>query len=288
MQFIWWGFLFIFALLRLSDFRISDKDLLKKLEINNDPVSVNYYKYQGYNIRYADVGSIEKPLVIFVHGAPGSLDAFLGFLNDTTLRKKYRMISVDRPGYGYSGFGKPLTSIRSQAEALLPLLKLNNNPAKPLLVGHSYGGPIVVEMAMLDPADIGALQLVGAAVDPSHERIFWVNHLLEWPPFRWLMPASMKVANAEKTTHIAELKKMTGNWGKIDMPVTIIQGVNDDLVPLKNAYYAEDKLKNARVIMKIYNNTGHLIPWLDPDYMKKEIMKFPSHSLPLASRQSVN
>ncbi len=288
MQFIWWGFIFLFMLLHLADTRISDKELLSRLDINNDTVSIHYYKSQGYNIRYADVGSQDKPMVIFIHGAPGSLDAFMDFLNDTTLRKKFRMIAVDRPGYGYSDFGKPLTSIYAQAEALLPLLKLDKNAAKPLLVGHSYGGPIAVEMAMIDPQDVGALQLVGGAVDPDHERIFWINYLLEWPPFKWLLPTSMKVANAEKTTHIAELKKMSGNWWKINMPVTIIQGTDDDLVPLKNAFYAESKLTNAKVTMKIYKNTGHLIPWLDPQYMKKEIMKYPSVSLPLAARQAIN
>ncbi len=275
MQFILWGFILLMGLLRITDIRLSDHQLLKRLQIDKEPVSIHYYSYGKYMIRYAEVGNEGKPLIIFVHGAPGSLDAFMDFLDDSTLRKRFRMISVDRPGYGHSGFGRPLTSLEEQAKALLPLVDLNENPARPLLVGHSYGGPIVAKMAMLEPDKIGALQLVGAAVDPGHEKIFWINYILGWAPFHWILPHALYVANEEKLAHVAELKKMIPGWRRIRMPVTIIHGINDGLVPLANAYFAQKMLVNARVTMKIYKNTGHLIPWLEPGDMEKELLKFP-------------
>ena len=288
MQILWWGFIFIVALLQLSDIRMSDETLYNKLNGSGDSVKIGYYQYKDYRIRYAEVGNYDHPLVIFVHGAPGSLDAFNGFLNDPELRKKYHMISVDRPGYGYSGFGRSMTSIREQAEALLPLVSLNRNPDKPLLVGHSYGGPIVAKMAMLAPDKIGALEIVGGAVDPDHEKIYWINHILNLRVFRWLMPVSMRVANDEKITHVSELRKMMSDWKNIDIPVTIIHGTTDSLVPLKNAFFAQKMLVNAQVTMKIFKNTGHLIPWMAPGDMKQDILNFPAVNTPIASGPQQN
>jgi pimeloyl-ACP methyl ester carboxylesterase len=36
-------------------------------------------------------------MVVFVHGSPGSWDAFIGFFKDSLLVGKARLISVDRP-----------------------------------------------------------------------------------------------------------------------------------------------------------------------------------------------
>ena len=53
------------------------------------------------------------------------------------------------------------------------------------------------------------------------------------------------------------------------------------LVPLKNAFFAQKMLINAKVTMKIYKNTGHLIPWMKPSYMKKDILDFPLANTPV-------
>jgi pimeloyl-ACP methyl ester carboxylesterase len=274
MHIFWIGLILIFSIINLADFRLNDRSLYEKLQKNNVHGAIRYYQYRKYKIRYIDIGDEDKPLIIFIHGAPGSLDAFFNFLNDSTLNRHFRMISVDRPGYGYSGYGESLISIDQQAHALLPLLNINRNKIKPLLIGHSYGGTIVTKMAMISPGNIGSIYLVGGAVDPDHEKIFWISYPLQWRIFRWLVPIPMKVANDEKLAHVNELKKMEPGWSEIKIPVTIIHGENDGLVPVENAYFAEKRLINAKVTMKIYKKTGHLIPWMNPDYMKNEILAY--------------
>jgi pimeloyl-ACP methyl ester carboxylesterase len=150
------------------------------------------------------------------------------------------MISYDRPGYGNSDFGNPLTSISSQADYILPIINKNKHQLKPILIGHSFGATVAAEIAMNYPDKIGGVILVGAAVDPKHERIFWISYLADLCIFKWLVPKSILVANAEKLTHVDELNKM-------------IQTTNKKLV--------------------IYDNIGHLIPWTNPDLMKKEIFE---------------
>jgi pimeloyl-ACP methyl ester carboxylesterase len=62
-----------------------------------------------------------KPLVIFVHGSPGSLSAFIDFMTDSILLQSARLISVDRPGFGDANFGYAESSLARQAALLKPV-----------------------------------------------------------------------------------------------------------------------------------------------------------------------
>ncbi len=77
-----------------------------------------------------------------------------------------------------------------------------------MVMGHSYGGTIAVQMAIDYPEMVNGLVLVAAAFDPDHEVIFFFNHWLEWKGLNWIMPVSLRVSNAEKVVHVEELKKM--------------------------------------------------------------------------------
>src|SRR5688500_9430734 len=64
----------------------------------------------------------KKNAILFVHGSPGSLDAYLDYMYNDSLLSKADLISYDRPGYGHSDFGKSLTSLRGQARILRSLM----------------------------------------------------------------------------------------------------------------------------------------------------------------------
>jgi len=258
----------------LVDSRPSNAELWENLKIDTVRTDVNQYEAEGIKIRYVDIGSKTGRMLIFIHGAPGSLEAFNAFLKDTLLRSKFRMLAVDRPGYGASNFGIAETSLARQARLIAPLLEENRNECKPIVIGHSFGGTIAARMAMDYPDKSGGLILVGAAVDPEHEKFFTIAKLVEIPVINRIVPESMKVAHAEKYTHISELEKMRPGWGKIHTKVIVLHGAADGLVPVENAYYAERNLVNAEVKMSIYENLGHLIPWTQPELLVRELMEF--------------
>ena len=264
--------IFGFLMYKIIDPNSTDKQLLEKLNFDSTRVVIDTYESEGNKIRYVDIGNTTDRLVIFIHGTPGTLEAFNRYLKDRSLRSKFRMIAMDRPGYGASGPGTPETSIKKQADSIVPLLEKNQHNAKPIIVGHSFGATIAARLAMDHPDKIGTIILVGGALDPDHEKFFAIAKLLELPLIRHLIPASMKVANDEKNTHVDQLKQMLPGWKKITGKVIIIHGVKDKLVPIENAYFAEKVLTNAQVIMKIDKNAGHLIPWTKPDLIKNEIL----------------
>jgi pimeloyl-ACP methyl ester carboxylesterase len=73
------------------------------LELENRFFKIRMF-FDGHNLHYIETGNAQKPTLI-LHGSPGSWNAFKEYLQDTTLLKKYRMIAIDRPGFGYSDFG---------------------------------------------------------------------------------------------------------------------------------------------------------------------------------------
>jgi pimeloyl-ACP methyl ester carboxylesterase len=76
------------------------------------------------------------PTLFFVHGSPRSWDAYKQFLEDSDLLKKFRIVSIDRPGFGYSQFGDAM-NVENQSRIIYPLIDFISN-CKPLFViGHS-------------------------------------------------------------------------------------------------------------------------------------------------------
>lgn len=255
-------------------FRMSDKKIYRSFVKETTQPQVRRYKALGKEINYVEVGDDSLPTVIFIHGAPGSLSAFMSFLKDSTLQRRAKLISVDRPGYGFSSFGKAVTSIEEQAALIRPILEQNQHPQPPILVGHSYGGTVIARLAMDYPELVGALVMAAPAIDPENEKIFWISYPADWWMFRWMVPRILQVTNDEKLSHVNELKKMQPNWEKVQAPTTFIHGEKDKLVPIANSKFGAKQMTNAQVDTIYDAQLNHLIPWKRPDLIKQAIFKY--------------
>ena len=60
------------------------------------------------------------------------------------------MVSVDRPGFGYSDFGQA-QHLDMQSIWISPLFYLLANHKPMFLAGHSLGGPMVIKLAADNP-----------------------------------------------------------------------------------------------------------------------------------------
>lgn len=224
---------------------------------------IGTYKFAERTIHYTHVGTDGKPLVLMVHGSPGSSDAMLDYLADTSLRRQAQLVSVDRPGFGYSDFGKTERSLKQQAQQLRPLLeKFRATGGKALLVGHSYGGPLIVRMAMDFPDLVDGLVIVAGSVDPELEPQQWWTRPLDWWIFRWMAPGALRVSNQEIIPLKKELEDMMPLWEKLTCPVTFLQGTKDNLVPAGNADFAKKMLVNSRKLeVDMLPGDDHFIMW---------------------------
>lgn len=251
-------------------FRMSEKEArIEFKSVDWQPV-FEKYKIGERTIHYVRNGPDSLPLVIFVHGSPGSWNAFSDFLKDSLLLKEVQMIAVDRPGFGYSDYGKGEPSLDTQALLLKPILEKHKKNRKLILAGHSLGGPVIAKMAMLYPELIDHLIVVAGSVDPALEPKGWYRKPMAAAD--WALPGSISASNAEILALKKELEKMIPQWEKIRLPVTVIQGLQDDLVPPGNAAFLEKMLINAKIEVIRDPGMNHFIPWKKPALIRTAIL----------------
>ena len=111
------------------------------------------------NVAYIDEGKGDNTL-LFVHGLGSNLQAWQK--NIEYLKKDYRCIAIDLPGYGKSSKGDyPFTVpfFAESVKSVIEQLKLKNVT----LVGHSMGGQTVIQAALSYPKFIHRMVLIAPA-----------------------------------------------------------------------------------------------------------------------------
>lgn len=271
--------LFLIALVSFTGcvtFRSTDIKTKDYFEEQNTDVRIHYIPFEDRQIRFIETNTSPQenlPLVLFVHGAPGSAKDFQKYLTDSSLQTKAHLVTMDRLGYGYSGYGESTPSIAKQAQAVEAILKYYN-AKNAILVGHSYGGPVVGKVAIDTPDMLSAIMMLAPVNDPESEKIFWYANFAKWSATRWMLSKAIRVSGDEKFAHPDELRKMEDDWSNITIPVVHIHGMKDkQLAPYGNVTFSENRIDADILKLMVIENTGHLIPWTDYDVVKKELLK---------------
>jgi len=274
-----WIFLFLFATVMIVShscmtFRMSSSEIDTFFKAKHVTAKQLTYKAGFRNMHYVCAGDSLKPLVLFVHGSPGSLSAFIDFLADTSLLHRTFLITADRPGFGYSNFGNGETSLQKQGEILKPLLEEYKKNRPIILVGHSLGGPLIARMAIDYPSLVDGLIIVAGSIDPELEPDeTWFRAPLATPFLSWILPRSFRASNEEIYQLKPQLEKMLPLWSNITCPVIVIQGKKDSLVPAANADFAKKMLVNAPVELVFKDDMDHFVPWSNPELIHDAILE---------------
>jgi pimeloyl-ACP methyl ester carboxylesterase len=119
----------------------------------------SYISADGVKVRYRDSGGT-GPAVLLLHGIGGSLE--LWSAQFVAANQGMRLIALDLPGHGLSGFGQQPFEPKTFAAFVWKLadaLGLN----KVHLAGNSLGGAICVQMQAQQPARVQSVLLAAAA-----------------------------------------------------------------------------------------------------------------------------
>ncbi|MFD2573241.1 alpha/beta fold hydrolase [Spirosoma soli] len=263
------------------DFRQTDQELAEEFRGQRIRPEVHYYKIanghdQPRTIRYmetpARTGDSALPVVLFVHGAPSSLSFFNEFFKDTMLLNRAQLVAVDRPGYGYSNFGRVETSVVRQAEFLQPLIDRYRKAPYLMIVGSSYGGSVSARLAMNNPGQVNHVVFVSSALGPGLERTYPISYLVDTPLLRWGIPPLLRLANDEKLAHRQALEAILPDWPKIRANITMLHGQRDDLVYPTNVSFAQEHLVNAKVKQFLLPENRHDIVFNKREYMTEILL----------------
>lgn len=253
--------------------RMSSKETTEYFSKSNTFYTDKVFKInEEHQIHYIETGDSTKPTLFFLHGSPGSWDAYRKYLSDIDLQKKYRLIAIDRPGFGYSNFGKA-ENLNTQANLILPFIKSKNNKQPITLIGHSMGGPVAVKLAIKSPELFKNLVILAGAIDPKAEKPENWRPILISKPVRYFIPGAFRPSNDEIWWLKEDLKIMKFELHKVISNIVIIHGTKDPLVPFSNVEFMQSEFKNVKKIEAIpIENANHFIPWEHYEIIKKSLM----------------
>lgn len=242
-------------------FRKSDKE--EKIEFSKLNISLHTgtLKWDGRHIHYAYTGIDSLPTIFFIHGSPGSWDAFAEYMKDSQLLKKFRMVSIDRPGFGFSDYGMAQHLDIQSLWISQVFIQFNNH--KPMfLAGHSLGGPLVIKLSADNPKLFSSLVLISGSIDPGEEEPEKWRPWLFKTSLNYLVPGAMRTSNEELWYLKKDLTSIKKDFFKITCPVYFIHGAEDTWVPPGNVEYGKKLLVNsAKIEETIIPDANHFIPW---------------------------
>ena len=254
----------------------------------------------GMALNYVSAGS-GRPVVL-IHGNPGSYQDYTLAVVER-LSQSYCVVAFDRPGHGYSERHDSVqTTVEVQARIIRDALD-QLGLKKPVLLGHSWGGSLVLAAAVAYGKDLAGIVLLAPAAYPSVSREWWsllphvpligslvVNRLtpflgrsmvrkslqeaydpqdvqeeyVEQSLELWMKPDHIRATAYDERTLGASLTVLSKHYRDIEVPVVIVTGSADRLLdPEEHAYPLHKAIKNSKLV--VLPETGHQLPQTRPD-----------------------
>lgn len=129
------------------------------------PPAGRFLEVQGTRLHYVEQG--DGPPLVLLHGLGSMVEDFLlsGLID--AARNRYRVIAFDRPGYGHSARPRGRRwHPAAQAALLLEALRLLD-AHRPIVLGHSWGTSVAIQLALAAPGVPRSLVLASGLYYPS-------------------------------------------------------------------------------------------------------------------------
>jgi pimeloyl-ACP methyl ester carboxylesterase len=252
--------------------RWSDKKAYRVFKAKVIPLSIYDTVINTHHLHYAVCGEDTLPTLVFIHGSPGSWMNYMHYMWDSSMRKKFRIVAIDRPGFGYSDFGKAL-HLQEQCKIIMPVLQKLKTTKPMFLVGHSMGGPIVVKLAADNPSLFNTIILVAGSIDVNQEKKETWRKIMNVKPFYWALPGAFAPSNTELLYLKKDLVPLQNDFKNIGCKVIFVHGDKDTWVPIENIAYGKKLMINAlSITVDTLHNADHQIPWKNRDELLKLLL----------------
>ncbi|UTW45654.1 alpha/beta fold hydrolase [bacterium SCSIO 12696] len=229
----------------------------------NDDIRLASIQSPEGNLHFASAGDSHLPALVLIHGTPGSWTDLSALMIEPKLRSHFRVISIDRPGWGRStvadGYSPLEFSYQARQIGLLLQQLREQNPQQPIIVaGHSLGASIAPRIAADFPQLVDGLLLLSGTHSPELGKPRRHHCVGEWRLVKPLIGEPLRKANQEMLVLDRQLAQMSERWQSITVPVTVIQGRKDGLVSHKNTDFIEQvQAQNPNLTVIRLKKSGH-------------------------------
>jgi pimeloyl-ACP methyl ester carboxylesterase len=235
--------------------------------LRDNPPQGNFVEAGGLRLHYVEKGA--GPTLVLLHGLGSMVEDFVssGFLERAAA--SYRVIAVDRPGYGHSDPAPRAMASPWRQAALLHEVLGKLDVRRPILLGHSWGTLVALALALRYPGTLRSLVLVSGYYFPtarfdalllSPPAIPGIGDLLRytlspclgrllWPAFlklifspsrpppggpvpTWLAlrPAQLRAVAAETLMTVPAAFALSRRYAELTVPLLIVAGLDDRYV----------------------------------------------------------
>ena len=248
-------------------------------------ITPQFRMIDGVKIRYADSGGSQESTLLLTSPWPESVYAFAPMWE--VLSEHARLVAVDLPGFGGSERRDDLLSPRAMGGFLAQLI-VEADLGRPHIVAPDVGTSAALFAAADHPERIASVIVgTGGAAVP----IELGEPLKSWvldpdlDKYRRMDPRAIVNTSIDtiaggipddiRADYLAcydgdrfvesmryvrrypdELPELAELLPQIDMPVTIINGRHDRVVPVANAEFLDERLPNSRVVLI---DAGHFV-----------------------------
>lgn len=219
----------------------------------------------GVRLHYLERG--EGPSLVLLHGIGSMIDDFVLSGLFARAAEHYRVIAIDRPGYGCSERPRRLWTPALQAEFIHSALR-KLDVYCPVLLGHSFGATVALAYAQRFPVERlilasgyyyptvrldapllvpPAIPLIGdlmrCTVSPIVGRLLWPAWLRllfapapvprrfkPFPAWMALRPQALRAVAEDAAVLLPAVQEMQRHYGSLRVPTTIVAGKGDRYV----------------------------------------------------------
>lgn len=254
----------------------------------------------------------ERPTLVLVHGGPGVWDHSYLKPNFARLTTVAQVVYLDLRGHGRSAWGDPADwsfevcadDVRAFCDAI--------GVARPIVLGHSMGGPIVLLYGARHPGHAAGLivqsgyarldvprlvegfrRIGGDEVAELARRDFGGEPVTDeesariFAAFGPQVPdaddLARRIVNRELNAHGSELTRrlnVVDQLGRIDCPTLVCVGALDPVTPVAAAQEIVQALPDRVAQLEVLDGAGHF-PWKDvPDRYWALITEFVATGRP--------
>jgi len=261
----------IFLTIGLGSTLLIAKDT--SLPVSTNSLTLTLPEYKG-SISWATQLSTgkSKASIVGIHGTPGGWIAWRSLMSQKGI-EEFSFFAFDRPGWGnsQSTTGQMYPSLSDQADILAAAFLKIDLPKPIILVAHSWGGPVALELSAQYPQLVDGLVLIASPANPVVSQPRWYHKAARLKAVQWVIGKSMTRSNTEMLALDTELISLSKLLIKITQPTVIMQGKKDWLVKPQNAFYLRRMLENAPVNLWYDLQANHFIPFKQTDRVLEAI-----------------